>query len=579
MRTDPSIGFPELPRSELEKAIDELVQKAQSVLQTQGRLRDLLAATRAITEDLDVEVVLRRITQAAVDLAGARFGALGVIGPDGMLERFIHVGIDAKAARSIGHLPRGLGVLGALVDAPGPVRLEHLADHHRFVGFPDGHPPMDSFLGVPIQVRGQVFGNIYLTDRAEGPFSAEDEELLQALADAAGVAIDNSRLFDESQRRQRWALASAEVTSALLEQDGADPLGLIAASVIRLTGATVVALVARTDSDAFATDRAWGDDAETYLGRVFSAASTPAAQVIASGNPILSLGLPRPGSPDQSDFTGSAMIVPLARPGGADSVLIVARPSGSARFVELDLDMITDFAAQASVALELRSARETRERVALLEDRERIARDLHDNVIQRLFGAGLALNGLDLDALPKPARARVDGISDLLDEAIAEIRTSVFALRSTHRPPGVARHRLLDVVGEAAGSFPTSPRIIFDGEVDLLVAGVLLDDVEAVVREGLSNAARHAQATAVTVSIMIEPTATQPAAPSRVVVRVTDDGVGLGDDGPRGASGIANLAARAASHGGSSELAPGTEHGSVLTWRAPLPEPSKESSR
>jgi len=575
VRTNSGIDFPELPRSELEKAIDELVHKAQHVLQTQGRLRDLLAATRAITEDLDLEVVLRRITQAAVDLAGARYGALGVLGPDGMLEQFIHVGIDADTAQAIGHLPRGLGILGALTTEARPVRLEHRSDDPRSVGFPDHHPPMDSFLGVPIQVRGEVFGNLYLTDREDGPFSAEDEELLQALAAAAAVAIDNARLFGDSQRRQRWALASAEVSSALLDQDGSDALALIATSVIRLTDAAVVALVSRTESDAFAVDGAWGDDAEAYLGRVFSAESTPATQVIASGNPILSLGLVHPGAPDDSAFTGSAMIVPLARPGGVNSALLVARPAGSARFVDLDLDMITDFAAHASVALELRGAREARERIALFEDRERIARDLHDNVIQRLFGAGLALNGLDLDTVPHPARGRVEGISDLLDEAIAEIRTSVFALRANRRTTPAARHRLLDVVGEVAGSFPTPPRIIFDGEVDRLVLGDLLDDVEAVIREGLSNAARHADAISVVVSVTIE----SATSATSVVVKVIDDGRGPRGNGIGRASGTANLAARAASHGGSSELLPGTKNGSVLTWRAPLPHHVKEVPR
>jgi signal transduction histidine kinase len=575
VRTDPAIDFPELPRSELEKAIDELVHKAQHVLRTQGRLRDLLAATRAITEDLDLEVVLRRIAQAAVDLAGARYGALGVLGPDGMLEQFIHVGVDADTAQAIGHLPRGLGILGALTTEARPLRLEHRSDDPRSVGLPEHHPPMDSFLGVPIQVRGEVFGNLYLADQADGPFSAEDEELLRALAAAAGVAIDNARLFGESQRRQRWALASAEVSSALLDQDGSDPLALIATSVIRLTDAAVVALISRTESDAFAVDGAWGEDAEAYLGRVFSAESTAAAQVIASGNPILSLGLVHPGSPNSGAFTGGAMIVPLARPGGVNSALLVARSAGLARFGDLDLDMIADFAAHASVALELRGAREARERIALFEDRERIARDLHDNVIQRLFGAGLALNGLDLDALARPARDRVEGISNLLDEAIAEIRTSVFALRANRRAAPFARHRLLDVVGEAAGSFPTPPRIIFDGEVDHLVSGDLLDDVEAVIREGLSNAARHADALSVVVSVTIE---SAPMAAS-IVVKVIDDGCGPRGSGTRRAGGTANLAARAASHGGSSELSPGTKNGSVLTWRAPLPHHSKESFR
>jgi signal transduction histidine kinase len=559
VRTEHSLGFPELPRSEFERAIGELVDKAQSVLHTQGRLRSLLAATRSIAEDLDLEVVLRRIAQAAVDLVGARYGALGVIGPDGRLEQFIHVGIDDELAARIGHLPRGLGVLGALIDDPHPVRREHLAEDPRSAGFPAQHPPMDSFVGVPIRVRDEVYGNLYLTEHPTGAFSPEDEELLMSLAAAAGVAIDNARLFGESERRQGWALAQAEVSSALLDEDGDDPLGLIASSVIRLTDAAVVAVVTRTPSGAYTTEDAWGQDAEAYVGRVYSADETPAAQVIASGNPALSLGLAHPGSPDGEASTGSSMTVPLARPSGLDAALIVSRAAGSARFVDLDLDMIADFAAHASVALELRGARASRARVALLEDRGRIARDLHDNVIQRLFAAGLSLNGLDLDALPRAARQRIDDVSGLLDAAITEIRTSVFALRASQPRAVGARHRLLDVVSEVAGAFPTPPRITFHGHVDDVVTGDLLDDVEAVVREGLANAVRHAGATAVVVEVGCEDGDT--------VVRVVDDGVGPA--GSTRASGTANLGARAVARGGSSSLDPGDDGGSVLTWRVP----------
>jgi signal transduction histidine kinase len=562
VRTDASMGFPDLPRSELEKSIGDLVEKAQDVLQTQGRLRNLLAATRAIAEDLELEDVLRRIAQAAVDLVGARYGALGVIGPDGRLEQFIHVGIDAGLAATIGHLPQGLGVLGALIDDPEPVRREHLAEDPRSVGFPAAHPPMDSFLGVPIRVRDEVYGNLYLTDRKDGPFSAEDEELLMSLAAAAGVAIDNARLFGDAQRRQRWALAQAEVASALLDEDGADPLGLIAAAVIGLTDAAVAALVTRTPSGAFVTEDAWGADAPAYAGRVFAQDATPAAQVLASGNPALSLGLPHPGSPEGAESTGSAMTVPLVRPGVLEAVLIVARAAGAPRFTDLDLDMISDFAAQASVALELRGARAARALVAQLEDRGRIARDLHDNVIQRLFAAGLSLNGIDARSLPPSVGPRIDGVSELLDQAIAEIRTSVFALRSTQRQGPAARFRLLDVVSESAGAFPTPPRIAFDGEVDQVVTASLLDDVEAVVREGLANVIRHADATSVVVEVSADA--------FRVEVRIRDDGRGPGSSPRRG--GTANLATRASARGGSSVLSRVDPIGTLLTWSVPAPD-------
>ena len=560
-RTEPSIAFPDLPRSELERAIEELVDKAREVLSTQGRLRNLLSASRAIAEDLDLAVVLRRIAQAAVDLVGAQYGALGVIGPDDQLEQFIHVGLSDERAEEIGHLPRGRGVLGALITDPRPVRLEHLIEDPRSAGFPHHHPAMDSFLGVPIRVREEVFGNLYLTNRAGGPFTPEDEELLLALAASAGVAIDNARLFGETQRRQRWALASAEVTAALLNEEGSDPLSLIAGSVIDLTGAVVVALVTTTSAGALAVENAWGADADAFRGRVFGASGSLSGRVIASRNPALSLGLVHPESVDGEQFTGPAMGVPLTRPDGLDAALIVVRPAGSGRFLESDLDMTSDFAAHASVALELREARDARERVALLEDRSRIARDLHDNVIQRLFGAGLSINAMDLHSAPKSVQQRAETVSGLLDEAIAEIRKSVFALRSTSRSGPTARHRLLDVVGEAADAFPTPPRISFEGPLDDLVPDDLVDDLEAVVREGLSNAARHADATSVALTVRADRRS--------ISVRVTDDGRGPGDS--TRASGTKNLESRALAWGGSSSLTPGDAGGSILDWEVPTP--------
>jgi len=557
----PPIGFPDLPRSELERAIGELVDRAQDVLTTQGRLRSLLRATGSIAEDLDLPVVLKRIAQAAVDLVGSDYGALGVIGAAGELEQFIHVGISAERAHEIGDLPRGRGVLGALIASPHPFRLEHLTDDPRSSGFPDHHPPMDGFLGVPIRVRGEAYGNLYLTNSASGRFSSEDEELLISLAASAGVAIDNARLFGETQRRQRWATASAEIGAALLDEEGTDPLRLVANAIMELSNASLVAVVAATDVGALVVEDAWGVDAAAFNGRVFPYEGSLSGRVIASGNPALSAGLRYPDPPDGELFTGPAMGVPLSGAGGRGTTLIVARPPGSPQFTDSDLDMTSDFASHASVALELRQARLTRARVALLEDRSRIARDLHDNVIQRLFGAGLALNALDLAALPGPAQGRVEAVSGLLDEAIAEIRKSVFALSSADRNGRSARHRLLEVVSESASSFPIPPRVTLKGRLDELATPDLLDDVEAVIREGLSNSARHAEASSASVTVHADR--------DTVSVRIIDDGRGL--VATTRASGTRNLAARAEARGGSSRLRNGDDGGAVLEWSVPTP--------
>lgn len=562
------MAFPELPRSELERAISDLVDTANRVLATQGRLRQLLSAHRAVGEGLDLPTVLRRIAQAAVDLVGAQYGALGVIGPDGELEQFIHVGLDEETARRIGNLPRGRGILGAVISDPRPIRLERLGSDARSYGFPPHHPAMDSFVGVPIRVRGEVFGNLYLTNGAGGSFTAEDEELLGSLAASAGVAIDNARLFGDAERRQRWALASAETAAALLSAETRDPLGAVAEAVARLTDAAVVALVVPAPGGGAVVEDAWGDEAEVFRGRVYPPAVTVSETVIASGNPRLSAGIPHPGSLDGSRVTGPAMVIPISRPDGTRGALTIARPTAGARFLDADLDVAMEFSSHAGVALELREARLAHERLTLLEDRSRIARDLHDNVIQRLFGAGLALNGLDADRLPPSVQARVDAVTGLLDEAIAEIRKAVFALRSAARHPPAARHRLLDVVSEAAAAFPTPPRVSLDGDLDGLLHVRLLDDVEAVVREGLANAARHAATQGVSVTVC--------AAPEEIRVTVQDDGRGAA--GATRSSGLANLAERAAAWGGTAHLQPGPGGGSVLEWRIPTPRLQEDVS-
>lgn len=568
MSIDPTrIQFPDLPRSELERAIEELVEKAGHVLATQGRLRHLLAASRAIAEDLDLSLVLMRIAQSAVDLVGAKYGALAVIGPNGELEEFVPVGIDQVTAERVGALPANHGLLGALGTAARPIRLEHLTRDPRFSGFPPHHPPMDSFLGVPIRVRGEAFGNLYVTDRvAGGGFLAEDEELLLSLASSAGIAIDNARLFGETQRRQGWAMASAEVSAALLDEDVHDPLLLVADAVAGLTDAATVIVIRQTAADALVVEAVWGDRAELLQGRVFPREGTHSGRVIATGAPLLADGLNIQVTGDEDLFTGPTMVLPLSGVRGPYGALVVVRPSRSRRFDESDLDMATDFAAHASVSLELRDARRARERIALLEDRSRIARDLHDNVIQRLFAAGLSLHSLDVDAMPAPLARRVHAVNGMLDEAITEIRKSVFAL-STDETGATARHRLLDVVGEAAGAFPVPPRIVFEGSVDDWAPPALVDDLEAVLREALSNAARHAAASDVAVSVSADA--------KEVRVIVADDGRGPGDSSR--ASGTANLQARARGWGGASVLRPGEKRGAVLEWRVPTP-PRKAAS-
>jgi len=234
------------PHLSIERLMAQLVDQAGQILSAQHRIQRLLEANRTIVSELSLPAVLRQIVQSARETAGARYAALGVIGSDGLVEEFIHVGIDDTTVAAIGDLPKGRGLLGALIGHAEPIRLPRITDDPRYSGFPPAHPPMTTFLGVSIRNRDQVFGNLYLTDRLDGnDFTAEDEELISALAATASIAIQNARLYEESRQRQEWLRASGEISRNLLlsEDTDIDTLRRIAVSVKRLAAADVVSVV------------------------------------------------------------------------------------------------------------------------------------------------------------------------------------------------------------------------------------------------------------------------------------------------------------------------------------------------
>jgi signal transduction histidine kinase len=552
------LTFPDGSRSELDRTLGELMENAQRVLETQGRLRSLLRASQAVLEQLELPVVLRRIVEAAVELVGARYGALGVIAPDGHLEQFIHVGIPAEHTAEMGELPHGLGLLGALTEDPRPIRLKQLSTDPRSAGFPARHPPMESFVGVPLRVRGEVFGNLYLAEAAAGEFTEEDEELLTALAATAGSAIDNARLFDETQRRQRWSSALAEVTAALLADAPQSPLDLLVQRVLQLAEADLVALVRKKSSDSLIVDRATGPLADEVAGLVFGSAGTLTGQALESGLPVVVPAAS--GTPERPLLLGPTMVIPMNSARSPDAALVVSRMRGSGEFTARDVELAAEFATQASVALELAAAREDQQRLVVLEDRSRIARDLHDHVIQRLFAAGLSLQAAATKVTDPHTRARIADQVQSLDEAILAIRTAIFTLTSepTERPP--LRHRVIQLLTELGEPFDISPRLAISGPVELSVPDDLAEDLLAALREGLTNVARHARARNVDVALVLNG--------GDVSLEISDDGVGIHDTGRR--SGIANLERRAVRRGGSARVERRPEGGTLLSWRARL---------
>ena len=426
------LWFPDVPRMELEEVIDQLTARAQDVLAAQGRLRQLLRANAGIVGDLSLPVVLRQIVTSARDLVQARFAALGVV-RDGELEEFIHTGMDAEQDERIVQLLQGEGILGLLIDHPEPVRLDDVTQHGQTVGFPEGHPPMGSFLGVPIRIRNQVFGNLYLTESVNGSFSVDDEQLVTALAATAGVAIANARLFEETEQQRRWLSASSELTQSLFEGSDESPLSLVLRHAVLGAQADSAAFVLAEEGGGLRVIAATGLPAEELLGRVVPGDQTLAAHVIATGEPVLTHDYPseyRSAVPqDPATAVSSVVGVPFST---ADQTtrgaLTLGRVTGRPPFSATDCDQLASFATQASVALELERARTDREEIRLLEDHDRIAADLHEHVIKQLFAVGMGLTAM-VERVSRPEqKQRLDEYVETLDQTIQQIRATIFRL-------------------------------------------------------------------------------------------------------------------------------------------------------
>ncbi|GIF73846.1 GAF domain-containing sensor histidine kinase [Asanoa siamensis] len=561
------LTFPDAPRLELDELLAQLVARAQEVMDTQGRLRGLLRANQLIIGDLALPAVLRRIVEAARELVGARYAALGVVSPRGGLAEFIHSGMPPDAVEVIGHLPEGKGLLGALIEDPRPIRLRHITDDPRSTGFPSGHPPMDSFLGVPIRIRDEVFGNLYLAESASGAFRAEDEELVKALAATAAVAIDNANLYASARSRGEWLQASAAITRQVLAVEGSPsyPLRQIAERTKEVADADLVTVILPDPDDdtELRVDVAVGLSAERLAGTRVPARDSLSARVLATGQP-LRLADPGASSPVEVPDLGPVLAVPLLGSGQVHGVLWTVRAPGRPLFTADDVEMAASFANQAALAIELAEARAEQQRAAMLRERERIAADLHDHVIQRLFAAGLSLQGLAARLGPGEPADRVVRVIDDLDTTISQIRTTIFQLQ---RPPGgVAtgvRARLLDVASRVGPALGFEPGVRFAGVVESEVPPDLVDDLEAVLGEALTNVARHAGARSVDVSLAV--------ASDEVTLEVRDDGRGLGETTRR--SGLANLRARAERRGGTLSVSVAAPGGTLLRWSAPTRPP------
>ncbi|MEO5876715.1 MAG: GAF domain-containing protein [Streptosporangiaceae bacterium] len=538
--------------------------RAGGAFASQDRVRALLGAVLSIGSDLDLGAVLREIVEAATALVDARYGALGVISEDrAYLAEFITVGVTEAEIDSMRQWPHGLGVLGLIIDEPHPLRLSDLSKHPQSHGFPAGHPPMSRILGVPIRVRGTVFGNLYLTEKAGGEeFTEEDERVVIALATAAGVAIENARLYQEARQRERWLEASAEISNALLSGTAtAEVVGLVARRAREISGADV-GLVHLVDEGGqeFVLRAADGERTGFAEGSRTAIEDSLAAPVYREGVSLLleDEGPVRSEAAPWNGIRGPALIVPLGSGRSARGVLSVLNSRGRSAFTASTVRLLEPFAAQAAVALELAERRRDAERVVILEDRERIARDLHDTVIQRLFAIGMTLmSAIKITQKPEVTH-RVQRAVDDLDDTIRQVRSTIFALHVEPGDDGL-RTRIHAIAEVAAESLGFAPSVRLDGLLDTAVDPDTGEQLLAVLQEALSNVVRHASARQVGISVDVR---------DDLIVRVEDDGCGIPPDGRR--SGLRNLADRARALGGTFSTRDGDLTGTVLTWQVPL---------
>ncbi len=551
----------------------------------------LFSAVVAVAAGLELGATLRRIVQAAVDLVDAKYGALGVLGPDGRVIEFVHVGIDAGVAEGLGPLPTGRGILGLLIEHPVPIRLDDLRNHPASAGMPEGHPPMSSFLGVPVRVRGEVFGNLYLTEKSNGQsFTTDDERTVMALAAAAAVAIENARLYERTRQRERWQKATSEIGNAVLGGASAEEVLQLAANRARaLTGADValvalpgpsagiaVEIVAMAGPDETQpSDSRWSvhqsrrsgttPSVDRWLGQQVPADSMIQDAFCDARTVIGESCKFEQGELGAGDF-GPTVCIPLLTPERVLGVLALLWDREAPSVPPDVVQMVQSFTDQAAMSLILAEARREQERLAVYEDRDRIARDLHDLVIQRLFATGMSLQGTArLGELSEAAEGRVNQAVDQLDETIREIRQTIFALHEPiDGPASGLRGRALREVAQSAALLGFEPAVRFVGPVDSLIPPALADQLIAAMREALTNAAKHAQARHVDVAIEIRD--------GTAVLVVADDGVGVDVERGGRRSGLANLSARAQDLGGMCRLERvAASGGSRLTWSAPIP--------
>jgi signal transduction histidine kinase len=563
---EPSSAFAGLGQREL---VGRMHEQLDELLAARDQMEHLLRIFVEIGADLDLDATLHRIIGAARELTAAPYGALALRDREGILISFIHEGMDDETVRRIGHLPVGKGILSvSLLDAPA-LRLDDLTVHPAAIGFPEEHPRMRAFLAVPITIRGTVFGNLYLThvDPAR-VFSESDEVAARALAFAAAAAIDNAQLFERERLSVKWMEASREITTALLSsaEPHRRPLQLIAERARALTDAEQAIVLVPVDADqpddeidTLVVSAAVGLHASEVMGRRVPVAGSTSGDVFCTGKPLITESLRYPIQAFTDVGQRPAILMPLRARDQVAGVLAIARGAGEPPFDESYLDLVSDFATHAAIALVLASAREDARQLTILAERERIAHDLHDHVIQRLFAAGMDLQGTLARARSPDVADRLNRTLDDLQTIIEEIRATIFQLKSPTDESCDFRERIQRLVADLTGNREIVTTIRMHGPTST-VDGELAKHAEAVTAEAVSNVVRHSGASRLTIEIGVA---------DMFILDISDDGCGIPVDNSRN-SGLANIKYRAERLGGSCEITSSAEGGTRVHWTAPL---------
>jgi signal transduction histidine kinase len=547
-----------------------------SSAQHESRLHALFAASIALNAELSLEALLRKLVDTAAELTEARYAALGVIDETGTgLERFVTTGVDEAQYAAIGNEPRGRGILGVLIRNATPLRLDKLGDDPRAVGFPPNHPPMTTFLGVPVMLRGIAYGNLYLTEKADGAlFTSEDEEIVGLLAAQAAVAIENARLYQSAKRWSRQLESLHDVMRALVEEiDLEKLLELICARLRELIGARValVALPITPDGDLrIAAADVEDDGGESLTGYVLSRANSKSGRVLERRQSARVDSVLEDPEVDQEEArrigASTGIYVPLVSRGHTIGVIAVHDKLGAdARFSDEDLRLAEIFAARAAVAVSLseRVARDMLRRVVEAQEmeRRRLARELHDETGQALTSILLGVKAIRASDSPAAAERAEADVRAQVVQALQDVR----ALAVELRPTALDDFGLMPALERLAETFQA--RSGLETVVQANLDGRLPPEIETVlyrvVQEALTNIVKHAGAEHVSIVVTSRDRS--------VAATVDDDGRGFAmDDVREDALGLLGMRERLALVGGTLEIESSRESGTTIAAQVPL---------